>query len=53
MANLCPFKKTTTIHEISDVETVKDEEFCLYDEERCMAYFQFDIIKCALMRKDR
>ena len=53
MANLCPFKKTITTNVLSDVETIKHEEFCLCDEEQCMAYFRFDEIKCALMRKDR
>ena len=53
MAKLCPFKKTIITRIVSDVETAKDEEFCLCDEERCIAYFHFDIIKCALMRKDR
>ena len=53
MAKLCPFKKTTTTRIVSDVETVKDEEFCLCDEERCMAYFSYEYIKCALMRKEQ
>ena len=53
MAKLCPFKKTTTTRIVNDVETVADEEFCLCDEERCMAYFPYETIQCTLMRKNR
>lgn len=53
MAKLCPFKKTTTTRIVSDTETVADEEFCLCDEERCMAYFPYEAIQCTLMRKNR
>lgn len=53
MAKLCPFKKTTTTRVVSDTETVADEEFCLCDEERCMAYFPYEAIQCTLMRKNR
>jgi hypothetical protein len=38
---------------ISDVETVEDEEFCLCDEDRCMAYFPYEYPKCILMKKNR
>lgn len=53
MTKLCPFKKTTTIRIVSDTETVEDEEFCLCDEERCIAYFPYETIQCTLMRKNR
>ena len=53
MAKLCPFRKTTTTRIVSDTETVADEEFCLCDEERCMAYFPYEAIQCTLMRKNR
>ena len=53
MAKLCPFKKTTTTRVVSSFETVRDEEFCLCDEERCMAYFSYEAIQCTLMRKNR
>lgn len=53
MTKLCPFKKTTTTRIVSDVETVEDEEFCLCDEDRCMAYFPYEYPKCILMKKNR
>lgn len=53
MAKLCPFRKTTTTRIVNDTETVADEEFCLCDEGRCMAYFPYEAIQCTLMRKNR
>ena len=53
MAKLCPFKRTITTREVNSFETVRDEEFCLCDEERCMAYFLGEYPKCILMKKNR
>lgn len=52
MAKLCPFKKAITTRTVDDTETV-DEEFCLCDEKRCMAYFPYEIVQCALIRRSK